>query len=373
MDGRAGPDMNREAYLWEADKCVEYLELLKQSTAEDLEQFVKAIDQSTQFGGGFSGGSTPIDVALSASRDRCTTLEAQYRSAVEKLQTVERQLNAAVLDTFKLKQKLHYHSEHRHLSGLSSSSSSQPDGDVVDAVAGLPPNATQEEQIKLLKESLANLSVENQILKANLEEAQAKADATQAPGSGTAAPEAPLPTRSLSASPLPMQGKAPRVVSIKFSETSPSVRGAAEKISLEGYLLKRGGKTDRKWQKRYCILEMRPDANMYVINYRAKEKDNTEKGHIPLPWCTVQETVDAKIDHCFMICPSITQSKMKNFYLAAQTAEAMHEWVFAIEMAARVTPTAEAVLKLGYIKIDNKRKEVAKRAWPNTRSSGKSD
>ena len=40
---------------------------------------------------------------------------------------------------------------------------------------------------------------------------------------------------------------------------------------MEGYLMKRGGKTDRKWQRRYCALELLQDANMYVITYRVKK------------------------------------------------------------------------------------------------------
>ena len=42
-------------------------------------------------------------------------------------------------------------------------------------------------------------------------------------------------------------------------------------ITMEGYLMKRGGKTDRKWQRRYCALELLQDANMYVITYRVKK------------------------------------------------------------------------------------------------------
>eukprot|EP01094_Clydonella_sp_ATCC50884_P008580 TRINITY_DN18165_c0_g1_i1.p1 TRINITY_DN18165_c0_g1~~TRINITY_DN18165_c0_g1_i1.p1 ORF type:complete len:368 (+),score=107.14 TRINITY_DN18165_c0_g1_i1:329-1432(+) len=352
-----------EDELWMQDKCLEYIETLRVATTTDLERYLQEVEKSKHSNYAVTLNDTPIDAALTAMRERCTNVEARYRSVLEKMGEVEEGLNEATIESFKLKQKMKFHVESQQVKEAPAQQRPRDSDLASEALASIPANASAEEQVEILKNALAALSVENQVLRGNAVSDEASggmSPGTQRPASSPRYRSPSVDSLSSSSALAPAAASAGVDPSSVPEELSSAY--SQKNITLEGYLMKRGGKTDRKWQRRYCILELRPHANMYVINYRVKEKDNTEKGHIPLPWATVSEVMDARVENCFMICPSITQNKTKNFFLAAHTPQEMREWIFAIDMASRVTPTAESILKLGYVKLEAKRQPLTKRS-----------
>ncbi len=123
-------------------------------------------------------------------------------------------------------------------------------------------------------------------------------------------------------------------------------------VEKAGYLLKRGGKSANKWQKRYFSIDFSLESNFYFLSYRTKEEKGVLKGQIPLPWCFVEVSEpDKNREFIFAICPKMTEKKRKNYFLSASSKEEMNAWISAIEQAALIIPSAEDILRAGKFKV----------------------
>lgn len=137
-----------------------------------------------------------------------------------------------------------------------------------------------------------------------------------------------------------------------------------ERLAMQGWLHKLGGKSNNKWQRRHFSLAFAAESNIYTVVYRAKDRGPV-KGRVALPWCTVRRgaaamqeaglkaSVLGKVEaECMLLlCPRMVEKKKKNYVLAAASRAELQLWVDALETAACFLPSAEDILRTGTYKL----------------------
>eukprot|EP01095_Lingulamoeba_sp_RSL-Kostka_P015813 TRINITY_DN7423_c1_g2_i1.p1 TRINITY_DN7423_c1_g2~~TRINITY_DN7423_c1_g2_i1.p1 ORF type:complete len:328 (-),score=93.05 TRINITY_DN7423_c1_g2_i1:454-1437(-) len=277
----------------------------------------------------------PIDIEKKNLREKVSSLETQERQLAERYVTLHSHISKLRTDTYKIKQKIKYKISMDEYNATHSPLHKYNDYDTYlenekeNETITLPEDLSLEEQIEFLQKQLKNTQIENKSLKEKVDEydLQLKKNAIF---NKNLIPANEIDNNQNESSPIDQDNN------------DLELKG----IYKSGYLLKKGGKGNNKWQKRYFILSYSSETNIYLLTYKNKDKGQI-KGQIALPWCTTRyDKQRSKNDNfVFVVTPRMTDKKKKNYLLASSSEKDMNEWMSLIDTASKIIPSAEDILR----------------------------
>lgn len=105
-------------------------------------------------------------------------------------------------------------------------------------------------------------------------------------------------------------------------------------VIYKGWLEKLGGRNQKSWQKRYCVL-----ADVFMYFYE-KESSNTYNNRIPIPGFVPNPadnlTKPKKNQFCFKLSAVNSSGVLKDYYFRAKTESECTGWIESIRSLAEI-------------------------------------